>query len=123
VCWLQVTEENVYLVMEIADFLQVSAIQAACSHYLLSTLNTSNCLSVYVRASLRNYNDIAHKAFRYILHNFKFVLEEEEFLHVPPEALLKVLSSRFLNISHEGELLEVWWKCHVTFASLKVCDN
>jgi hypothetical protein len=93
--------------MEIADILQVSAIQAACSHYLLSVLNTSNCLSVYVHASLHNYNDAAHKAFRYILQNFKSVMEEEEFLHVPPETLLKVLSSQLLNVSHEGQLLKV----------------
>jgi hypothetical protein len=97
----------VYLVMEVADILQVSAIQAACSHYLLSALNASNCVSVYVHASLRNYNDAAHKAFRYILHNFKSVLEEEEFLHVPPETLLTILSSQLLNVSHEGQLLKV----------------
>jgi hypothetical protein len=108
-----VTEESVYLVMEIADFLQVSALQAACAQYLLSALNTSNCLSVYVRASLRSYNDVAHKAFRYILQNFSFVMEEEEFLHVPAETLLHVLSSQFINIRHEGQLLEVQWN-HAT---------
>jgi hypothetical protein len=102
-----VTEENVYLVMELADILQVSAIQAACSHYLLSALDTSNCLSVFVHASLRSYKDTAHKTFRYILQNFKSVMEEEEFLHVPPETLLKILSSQLLNISHEGQLLKV----------------
>jgi hypothetical protein len=104
----------VYLVMEIADILQVSAIQAACSHYLLSALNTSNCLSVYVHASLRNYNDTAHKAFRYVLQNFKSVMEEEEFLHVPPETLLTILSSQLLNVSHEGQLLKVQRNCHLT---------
>lgn len=96
-----------YLVMEIAHFLQVSALQAACAQYLLSALNTSNCLSVYARASLCSYNDVAHKAFRYILQNFSSVMKEEEFLHVPVEILLSVLSSQFINISHEGQLLEV----------------
>lgn len=96
-----------YLVMEIAHFLQVSAIQAACAQYLLSTLNTSNCLSVHARASLCGYYDVAHKAFRFILQNFRFVMEEEEFLHVPVEILLSVLNSQFINIRHEGQLLEV----------------
>lgn len=96
-----------YLVMEIAHFLQVSAIQAACAQYLLSSLNTSNCLSVYARASLCGYNDVAHKAFRFILQHFRFVMEEEEFLHVQVEILLSVLSSQFINIRHEGQLLEV----------------
>lgn len=111
---IEVTEENVYLVMEIADMLQVSAIQAACSHYLLSALNTSNCLSVYVHANLCGYNDTAHKAFRYILQNFKSVMEEEEFLHVPLATLLKVLSSQLLNVCHEGQLLKgvVRWCKH-----------
>jgi hypothetical protein len=102
-----VAGESVYLVMEIAHFLQVSALQAACAQYLLSALNTSNCLSVYARASLCGYNDVAHKAFRFILQNFMFVMEEEEFLHVPVEILLSVLSSQFINIRHEGQLLEV----------------
>lgn len=96
-----------YLVMEIAHFLQVSAIQAACAQYLLSALNTSNCLSVYARASLCGYKDVAHKAFRFILQKFGFVMEEEEFLHVPVEILLSILSSQFINIRHEGQLLEV----------------
>lgn len=96
-----------YLVMEVAHLLQVSALQAACAQYLLSALNTSNCLSVYARASLCGYNDVAHKAFRYVLQNFSSVMKEEEFLHVPVEILLSVLSSQFINISHEGQLLEV----------------
>ena len=93
--------------MEIADLLQVSEVRSACSHYLASTLSPSNCLSVYVRASLRTYNDLAHKAFRYILKNFKFVMQEEEFLHVPSETILKILNSRLLNVADEGQLLEV----------------
>jgi hypothetical protein len=103
-----VTEENVYVMMEMANFLQVSALQAACSHYLLSALSASNCLSIYVHASLRGDKYTAHRAFRYALHNFKAVMEEEDFLLVPPETLLKVLSSQLLSISHEGQLLEVW---------------
>lgn len=102
------TEENVYVVMEMADFLQVSALQAACSHYLLSLLRPSNCLSVYMRASFRGDKYTANRAYRYIVHNFEAVMEEEDFLLVPPETLLKVLSSQLLNISHEGQLLEVW---------------
>jgi hypothetical protein len=73
----------------------------------LSALNTSNCLSVHTRASLCGCNDVAHKAFRFILQNFRLVMEEEEFLHVPVEILLSVLSSQFINIRHEGQLLEV----------------
>ncbi|KAJ9583040.1 hypothetical protein L9F63_022619, partial [Diploptera punctata] len=110
---IEITEDNVYWLMEIADLLQVSAVRSACSHYLTSTLSTSNCLSVYVRASLRNYNDLAHKAFRYILKNFKYVMQEEEFLHAPPETIVKILNSGLLNVSDEGQLLEgviQWWK-------------
>lgn len=102
------TEENVYVMLEMADFLQVSALQAACSHYLLSALSASNCLSVYVRASLRGDKYTAYRVFRYLLLNFKAVMEEEDFVLMPPEALLKVLSSQLLNVSHEGQLLEVW---------------
>ncbi|XP_033609735.1 kelch-like protein 2 isoform X2 [Cryptotermes secundus] len=111
---IEVTEENVYLIMEIAELLQVSAIRMACSIYLLSTLNTSNCFSAYVHATLCSYSDIAHKAFRYILHNFKSVMEEEEFLHVPPETLLNVLSSMVLDVSNEHQLLKavVQWCEH-----------
>ncbi|XP_069687912.1 kelch-like protein diablo [Periplaneta americana] len=110
---IEVTEDNVYNLMEVTDLLQVSAVRAACSHYLLSTLNASNCLSVYVRAVLRSYNDLAHKAFRYILHNFKCIMQEEEFLYVPPDTLLRILDSRLLNVADEGQLLEGvlhWWK-------------
>jgi hypothetical protein len=104
-----VTEENVYVMMEMADFLQVSALHTACTYYLLSALSASNCLSIYLHASLREDDKyIAFKALRYMMKNFKAVMEKEEFLHMPPETLLKVISSQFLNISHEGQLLEVW---------------
>ncbi|PSN37426.1 hypothetical protein C0J52_19033 [Blattella germanica] len=114
---IEITEDNVYWLMEIADLLQVSSVKASCSHYLISTLNTSNCLSAYARASLQNYNDLAHKAFRFVLQNFRHVMQEEEFLHVSPEIILKVLSSRLLNVLDEGELLEgvlEWWKHNKT---------
>nr|CAD7265187.1 unnamed protein product [Timema shepardi] len=65
-----VSEDNVYCLMEAADLFQLSAIRTVCCHYLSSTLNSSNCLSVYVRAKLRRYHDLAHMAFRYALQNF-----------------------------------------------------
>jgi hypothetical protein len=34
---------------------------------------------------------------------------------VPAETLLSVLSSQFINIRHEGQLLEVWWNHNVQY--------
>nr|CAD7440605.1 unnamed protein product [Timema bartmani] len=103
---IKVSEDNVYCLMEAADLFQLSAIRTVCCHYLSSTLNSSNCLSVYVRAKLRRYHDLAHLAFRYALQNFDKVINEEEFLHAPADVLFSILSSQLLHVDDEGVLLQ-----------------
>nr|CAD7588425.1 unnamed protein product [Timema genevievae] len=103
---MKVSEDNVYCLMEAADLFQLSAIRTVCCHYLSSTLNSSNCLSVYVRAKLRRYHDLAHLAFRYALQNFDKVINEEEFLHAPADVLFSILSSQLLHVDDEGVLLQ-----------------
>ncbi|XP_067000718.2 kelch-like protein diablo isoform X2 [Anabrus simplex] len=103
---IEVSEENVFALLEVSDLLQILALRAVCSTFLESTLNATNCLSVYTLAGPRGYHDLEHAAFRYILRNFSAVMAEEEFLHAPLEVLATVLESRLLNVKDEGEVLQ-----------------
>lgn len=112
----QVTDENVYDLMSMADILQLSSLRTACASFLTSSLSPSNCLSVLTAASLHNgYNDLATAAVRYARRHLCDVANNEEFLVAPVDVLLKVFQGRVLNVPDEGFLLKV---CMQTFGDI-----
>lgn len=104
----QVTDDNIYELMSVADILQLSSVRKACASYLMSSLNPSNCLSVLTAASFHcGYNDLINDAVRFARKNLAHVAKGDEFLAAPADVLLKVFQGQVLNIPDEGFLLKV----------------
>ncbi|XP_046992930.1 kelch-like protein 28 isoform X1 [Schistocerca americana] len=105
---IKISEENIYSVISMADFLQIPALSHPCCQYLQTSLCVDNCLSVYQTAIDSGYNDLAHEALRCILRNFSSVCEQPEFLDVTIELLSDILYSDYINIDDESRLLEIF---------------
>lgn len=131
---IDINENNVFILMEAANLFQIYALKASfysvcsmllyktliphlniiflqtfISFYLQSSLTLENCLQFYIMASRHHYHDLATCALHFLLVNFSKIVENDEFLDLPFEILLEIISSKLLNIRNEENLLEVTW--------------
>lgn len=98
-------------------------LKAWINHYLQSTITTENCLSLYVISNLHEYYDLSQNTLHYILLNFSQVAEGDEFLQIPLKVLLKILSSKLLNVVDENSLLKVRYMKPICFINNNCYDT
>jgi len=76
---VEITSENVYEVMEAANFLSISILKNFCSEFLLEEVKLENCLSLKRFSSLYECHDLSKKVDAVIEQNFEAVISSREF--------------------------------------------
>jgi len=111
---IRVTNENVQELLIAGDMIELREVVEICTDHLVRQLEPSNALGIFRFASDHNCLLLKEAALRYVFTNFVQVSLEEEFLDVPKEIIVKILSSEDLRVDTEYQvfLASMAWLDH-----------
>ncbi|XP_045168944.2 kelch-like protein 10 [Mercenaria mercenaria] len=99
---VDVTAENVELLLPAADQFHVNGIVKACCDFLASQMVAENCIGIYKFAKAYFCHNLERISFRYLMHNYcKVCTQSNEFLQLNAEELAEMLSRDELNVKNE----------------------
>lgn len=111
-----VEEGNVQVLLPAACLLQMTEIQDVCCEFLKRQLDPSNCLGIRAFADTHSCQDLLHHADKFTQDRFQEVIESEEFLLLPFNQLIDIISSDELNVRSEEQVYNAiisWVKYNV----------
>ncbi|OWF47771.1 kelch-like protein 2 [Mizuhopecten yessoensis] len=111
---VNVTEENVQVLLPAANILQMTEVRDACCEFLQSQLHPSNCIGIRAFADLHACTDLLQYSQTYIEQHFVDVVQHDEFLSLPSSEVAKMISSDRLTVTSEEQVYEavMMWVQH-----------
>ncbi|KAF2897552.1 hypothetical protein ILUMI_08620 [Ignelater luminosus] len=111
---VQVTEDNVQVLLPAANILQLTDVRDACCEFLQAQLHPTNCLGIRAFADLHGCLDLLSHAESYIEQHFPEVVECEEFLTLSHQQVSKLISSDRITVDSEEKVYEcvISWVQH-----------
>ncbi|XP_053475596.1 kelch-like protein 2 isoform X3 [Ictalurus furcatus] len=111
---IQVTEENVQVLLPAAGLLQLQEVKRACCEFLSTQLHPTNCLGIRAFADLHTCSDLLNLANSYAEQHFSEVMQCEEFLNLGMEQVCSLIASDKLTIPSEEKVFEavIAWVKH-----------
>ncbi|KAG5676178.1 hypothetical protein PVAND_006027 [Polypedilum vanderplanki] len=103
---VEVTEDNVQMLLTAANLLQLTDVREACCDYLQSQLDPSNCLGIREFADIHGCVDLFNYADSYIEQHFSEVIQFEEFLNLSADQVEAFVRSDSLSIPSEEKIFE-----------------
>lgn len=101
---ITVEESNVQVLLPAACLLQMSEIQDVCCEFLKQQVDPSNCLGIRAFADTHSCQELLHFAEKFTQDRFQEVIESEEFLLLPVNQLIDIISSDELNVKCEDQV-------------------
>ncbi|XP_071945085.1 kelch-like protein 17 [Antedon mediterranea] len=99
-----ISEKNVQSLLPAANLLQLHSVHDACSKYLLSQLEPSNCLGIRRFADTHACHDLYRYAHDFVLRKFNEVVNSEEYTHLPLSEVEELMGNEEVNISNEEDI-------------------
>uniref|UniRef100_A0A3B3Q6K2 Kelch like family member 2 n=1 Tax=Paramormyrops kingsleyae TaxID=1676925 RepID=A0A3B3Q6K2_9TELE len=111
---IQVTEENVQVLLPAAGLLQLQDVKKACCEFLSSQLHPTNCLGIRAFADLHACTELLNQANTFAEQHFSEVVQSEEFLNLGIEQVCSLIASDKLTIPSEEKVFEavIVWVTH-----------
>ncbi|RXN02426.1 kelch repeat and BTB domain-containing 3 [Labeo rohita] len=112
---IEIREDNVDMLFQLASFLQVGFLSRACSDFLVQTLDVSNCLPLLALAEGYGSSRLLRRATEFVTQNFHALSSSPDFLEMPVRVLERCLSSDALNVPDEESVLHAllrWTRHH-----------
>ena len=103
---IDVTESNVQVLLPAANLLQLVAVRDACSGFLQSQLDPTNCLGIEAFADLHACPDLKMAAHMYAQRHFVDVVKSEEFMCLLAHEVAELISSDDLGVRTEEHVFE-----------------
>ncbi|XP_064452003.1 kelch-like protein 3 isoform X3 [Mirounga angustirostris] len=98
---IEVTEENVQVLLPAASLLQLMDVRQNCCDFLQSQLHPTNCLGIRAFADVHTCTDLLQQANAYAEQHFPEVMLGEEFLSLSLDQVCSLISSDKLTVSSE----------------------
>ena len=111
---IRVDETNVQALLKAAAILQVTEVVEMCSDFLQRQIHPSNCLGISSFAASHGCHTLQAAAEEYVHDHFTEVVKHEEFLRLPLDNAVQLLSSDYLNVTTEEAVYEAMlqWLCY-----------
>ncbi|XP_034037888.1 kelch-like protein 3 isoform X2 [Thalassophryne amazonica] len=118
---IEVTEDDVQVLLPAASLLQLMDVRQACCEFLQSQLHPSNCLGIRAFADLHTCTQLLSQAHAYAEQHFDEVAHGEEFLGLSLQEVCSLISSDKLTVSAEEQVFEAMmtWIKHDKLARLE----
>ncbi|XP_063521577.1 kelch-like protein 3 isoform X3 [Pongo pygmaeus] len=104
---IEVTEENVQVLLPAASLLQLMDVRQNCCDFLQSQLHPTNCLGIRAFADVHTCTDLLQQANAYAEQHFPEVMLGEEFLSLSLDQVCSLISSDKLTVSSEEKVMIV----------------
>lgn len=114
---ITVDEKIVQTLLPAACILQLQEVQDYCSEFLRSQLDPSNCLGIRAFADTHSCIELLQIAEKYMQNNFIDIIESDEFLLLPVNQLIELISADELNVKKEEQVYQAvmnWISYNVT---------
>ncbi|XP_022179017.1 ring canal kelch homolog [Myzus persicae] len=111
---IMITENNVQTLLSAANLMQLQEIKEVCCHFLQKLLHPTNCLGINALADLHSCMQLLISSKLYIKQNFAEVVESDEFLSIPSEQVIMLISGDELTVPSEEKVFEcvIRWVRH-----------
>ncbi|MBN3295443.1 KLHL2 protein, partial [Amia calva] len=120
---IQVTEDNVQVLLPAAGLLQLQDVKKACCEFLGSQLHPTNCLGIRAFADVHACTELLtqantfagkHRCWGTVQQHFSEVVHSEEFLNLGIEQVCSLIASDKLTIPSEEKVFEavIAWVNH-----------
>ncbi len=111
---IEVTEENVQALLPAANLLHLTEVCEACCSFLKRQLHPSNCLGIMAFADLHSCSSLFTESRRFSRKHFPEVRMSEEFIQLPSESVIDLISSSDLGVKSEEDVFEavIQWVSH-----------
>ncbi|XP_047209835.1 kelch-like protein 3 isoform X1 [Girardinichthys multiradiatus] len=103
---IEVTEDNVQVLLPAASLLQLMDVRQVCCEFLQSQLHPTNCLGIRAFADLHTCTQLLSQAHAYAEQYFSEVVQGEEFLGLSLQQVSSLISSDRLTVSTEEKVFE-----------------
>ncbi|XP_027499388.1 kelch-like protein 3 isoform X3 [Corapipo altera] len=103
---IEVTEENVQVLLPAASLLQLMDVRKNCCDFLQSQLHPTNCLGIRAFADVHACSELLQQANAYAEQHFPEVMLGEEFLSLSLDQVCSLISSDKLTVSSEEKVFE-----------------
>lgn len=101
---VRVTEVDVCQLLTAATMFQVANVIEACCNFLERQLDSSNAIGIAEFAEHHGCDSLKQKANQYIERHFTKVCQEEEFLQLSDDRLIKLIRRDQLNVQGERDV-------------------
>uniref|UniRef100_A0A1I8ERG1 BTB domain-containing protein n=2 Tax=Wuchereria bancrofti TaxID=6293 RepID=A0A1I8ERG1_WUCBA len=98
---ITIADFNVQSILPAACLLQLSEVQEVCCEFLKKQLDATNCLGIRAFADTHACRDLMRIADKFTHYNFQDVAKSEEFISLPADQLINIISSEELNVRSE----------------------
>ena len=107
---VSINEKNVQPLLKAAAILQLSEIVEASCKFLNAQLHPSNCLGIAAFAEVHGCKSLEDSAREYVKDHFMEVVKCDEFLHLCPEEVKRLLLSDFIEVNSEEIVFDALYK-------------
>ncbi|XP_042218059.1 kelch-like protein diablo [Homarus americanus] len=103
---IMITENNVQALLSASNLLEVVAVREACCRFLERHIDATNCVGIHCFAEAHACHDLTKKAKAYTLRNFPRVMGGEEWLNLPIEKVVEIISADELEVDREEHVFD-----------------
>lgn len=97
-----INEDNVESLLVAADYFNIVGLLSECCGFLASQMSAENCIGIEKFASWYACSDLEKNAHDFFMENFvEIYRSSDEFVHLDPDNLCRVLASDDLNVKSE----------------------
>uniref|UniRef100_A0A4W5NSA7 Kelch like family member 3 n=1 Tax=Hucho hucho TaxID=62062 RepID=A0A4W5NSA7_9TELE len=101
---IEVTEDNVQVLLPAASLLQLMDVRQVCCEFLQSQLHPTNCLGIQAFADLHTCTQLLNQSHAYAEQHFSEVMLGEEFMGLSLQHVCSLISSDKLTVSTEEKV-------------------
>ncbi|XP_060741120.1 kelch-like protein 3 isoform X2 [Tachysurus vachellii] len=118
---IEVTEDNVQVLLPAASLLQLMEVRQVCCEFLQAQLHPTNCLGIRAFADLHTCAELYSQSHAYAEQHFSEVMLGEEFMSLSLQQVCSLISSDKLTVSTEEKVFEamITWIKHDKEARLE----
>lgn len=94
---LELDEDNVGDLLQASVMMQIKCLVERCEEFMISRVDTENCLGTWKLAQGHGCHLLARKAFKFILHYFFEICHTEDFRALDVYDVISIISDNDLN--------------------------
>ncbi|XP_014663237.1 PREDICTED: kelch-like protein 5 [Priapulus caudatus] len=103
---IDLREDNVENLLSTASILQLLEVVEACCGFLMKQLHPSNCIGIRSFADVQGCCDLLKVAHNYAMDHFMEIMRNQEYLILPVEEVIRLLSNDDINVPNEETIYQ-----------------